>query len=203
MKRLSFFFFGTLLAVLVLGAGPAPAAPKAARDPGVNQRQDNQKSRIRQGVRSGELTRKEAKELREGQREIRKKEREYKSDGVLTGEERRDLHQDLNAQSREIRRAKHDDDKRPRADCDNPYRDTVWHKMNRKDRQRIARGIRSGEITNDELRNILESRRDLREEFRDYLEDGELSDEEAQAVRQGYHEWSKTLFSEMHDDEER
>lgn len=87
-----------------------PAA--AVRDPGVNARQHHQRDRIAQGVRSGELTKDEAKSLRAEQRAIRQEERQYKSDGVLTTDERKDLHQDLNAASRNIYNEKHDGQKR-------------------------------------------------------------------------------------------
>lgn len=87
--------------------------PRAAlRDPGVNQRQHNQGNRIVQGLRSGELTRDEAQVLRQEQRAIRHEEREYRSDGALTRDERKDLHQDLNEASRAIYGEKHDDERR-------------------------------------------------------------------------------------------
>ncbi|OGI45699.1 MAG: hypothetical protein A2637_07570 [Candidatus Muproteobacteria bacterium RIFCSPHIGHO2_01_FULL_65_16] len=82
------------------------------RDPGVNDRQTRQQERIGQGVRSGELTKEEAKDLAAEQRAIRKEERAYKSDGKLTGEERKDLHQDQNAASKDIYQEKHDAEKR-------------------------------------------------------------------------------------------
>jgi hypothetical protein len=82
--------------------------PAAVRDPGVNQRQHHQHDRIAQGVRSGSLTQDEAKGLREEQRSIRHEERQYKSDGALTRDERKDLHQDLNAASRNVYNEKHD-----------------------------------------------------------------------------------------------
>jgi hypothetical protein len=82
--------------------------PAAVRDPGVNGRQHNQQDRIVQGVRSGELTKGEAQGLRAEQRSIRQEERQYKSDGILTRDERRDLHQDLRAASRDIYSEKHD-----------------------------------------------------------------------------------------------
>ncbi len=86
--------------------------PAAVRDPGVNGRQHNQHDRIAQGVRSGSLTRDEAQGLRAEQRSIRQDERGYKSDGTLTRDERKDLHQDLNAASRSIYNEKHDSEMR-------------------------------------------------------------------------------------------
>jgi hypothetical protein len=82
--------------------------PAGARDPGVNARQHYQHDRIAQGVRSGSLTRDEAKGLRAEQRSIRQEERQYKSDGALTRDERKDLHRDLDAASRSIFSEKHD-----------------------------------------------------------------------------------------------
>ncbi|MEK6771573.1 MAG: hypothetical protein AABY62_08050 [Pseudomonadota bacterium] len=78
----------------------------------IDQRQHNQADRIKQGVRSGELTRDEARGLVKEQRDIRQTERQYKSDGVLTRDERRDLHQQQNQASRHIYQEKHDGEKR-------------------------------------------------------------------------------------------
>lgn len=105
----------TALPVLAQDAAPHARHSLKHRDPGINHRQNHQADRIRQGVRSGELTRAEAKDLREDRRDIRKQEREYKSDGHLSKAERKDLHQDMNALSKDIHAAKHDADKRPSA----------------------------------------------------------------------------------------
>lgn len=101
-----------LTITLMLSVFPAIAGPYATRDPGVSARQFNQHHRIGQGVRSGELTRGEVKGLAGEQRAIRQEKRQYKSDGVLTRSERRDLHQDQNAASRSIYQEKHDAEKR-------------------------------------------------------------------------------------------
>jgi hypothetical protein len=81
-------------------------------DPGVNQRQANQRARIEQGVASGELTAREAARLRAEQRAIKAEERAMKADGKLTLAERHKLQRDLNASSRHIHRQKHDAQKR-------------------------------------------------------------------------------------------
>jgi hypothetical protein len=96
----------TLTALTVLIATPALA--DGVRDPGVNTRQHNQQARIHEGVKSGELTRRETHRLREEQRDVRQLERAYKSDGTLTRAERTDLHHEQNQTSRNIRRQKHD-----------------------------------------------------------------------------------------------
>jgi hypothetical protein len=92
-----------MLSTLVISVAEA-----GTRDPGVNARQHRQHERIADGVKSGDLTRSEAHSLRSEQRAIRAEEREFKSDGVLTRGERRELHRDLNESSRDIHREKHD-----------------------------------------------------------------------------------------------
>ena len=98
--------------VAALSSFVVTAAFAGDRDPGVNKRQRHQHSRIAEGVKSGELTHSEAKSLRADQHAIRAEEAEFKSDGVLTRGERRELHRDLNESSRDIRREKHDSDTR-------------------------------------------------------------------------------------------
>ena len=102
----------TVAAIAALIAGYAPVSFAGERDPGVNARQHNQRARIHQGVRSGELTRRETRRVVERQRDIRQLERAYKSDGQLTRKERADLHHEQNQASRQIRRQKHDGQER-------------------------------------------------------------------------------------------
>jgi uncharacterized membrane protein YebE (DUF533 family) len=102
----------TLLSLLtflgVLGA-------QAQSTPIVDERQENQRDRIKQGVVSGELTRKEAAEAREDQRKVRRSERRAKADGEVTAKERARIHRKQNQASRELRRNKHDGQDRPKA----------------------------------------------------------------------------------------
>ena len=73
------------------------------------QRLDRQHARIKQGVRSGELTRKEAKLLRRQQRGIRQLLREFRDDGWLSKKERRILTKKLDRASRRIWEYKHNE----------------------------------------------------------------------------------------------
>lgn len=67
----------------------------------------SQHARIKQGVRSGELTRAEAVNLRNGQKEIRQEVKAAKADGVVTTAERKEIKQDQRQESRKIARKKH------------------------------------------------------------------------------------------------
>jgi len=71
------------------------------------QRLDRQNWRILQGVRSGELTRKEAKRLRKQHRRIARLEHRFGRNGHLNRYERGRLRRELNAASDRIYRLKH------------------------------------------------------------------------------------------------
>jgi hypothetical protein len=64
--------------------------------------------RIHQGVRSGQLTKDEARRLKQDEKEIRNMKKEVKADGTVTCEERQELQQKLNEESRVIYEEKHD-----------------------------------------------------------------------------------------------
>jgi Spy/CpxP family protein refolding chaperone len=68
--------------------------------------------RIRSGIRSGQITRDEARALRIQRRQIRQEQRAYRSDGTLTSAERRDLRHDRRAYDRLIRNERRDNDRR-------------------------------------------------------------------------------------------
>jgi hypothetical protein len=70
---------------------------------------NQQHAQIRQGIRSGELTKREARNLVSDQRNIHREIRSAKSDGVVTPIERKDIRQDRNQAGREIYRKKHND----------------------------------------------------------------------------------------------
>jgi hypothetical protein len=93
-----------------LGAGSG-----SNKVPGVRKRGRIQRHRIKDGLKSGELTKDEAKDLRQEGKAIREKVKDAKSDGVVTKEERKDLHKDLNDRSKSIYEKKHNDEKRPKA----------------------------------------------------------------------------------------
>lgn len=97
-----------LAATAVLTVASVLVTTASAGTPALDQRQQNQAQRIRQGVRSGELTRPETRRLVHGQRELRRDERAAKADGVVTARERAGLQHEANQQSRRIHRQKHD-----------------------------------------------------------------------------------------------
>jgi hypothetical protein len=97
---------GLMLALLtIVGAAQVYAAE---RERGFSGRQQFQQHRIQQGVRSGDLTRSETRNLQRGARDIAQTEQRFRADGRFTRGERHALNQDLNRQSRDIQRERHD-----------------------------------------------------------------------------------------------
>ena len=74
----------------------------------VDKREHIQRERIQQGVRSGELTRPEARRLRLEEARVRATEARAKRDGVVTPREHLQLNRRLNKTNRDIFRQKHD-----------------------------------------------------------------------------------------------
>ena len=74
----------------------------------INRMQAQQHRSIVRGVRSGELTSREARRLFGEQRAIQRQERAYLADGHLSRNERRDLYQDLRSANRRIYNETHD-----------------------------------------------------------------------------------------------
>ncbi|GAA4508932.1 hypothetical protein GCM10023172_41850 [Hymenobacter ginsengisoli] len=79
-----------------------------AQTPILNARERTERARIRQGVRSGELTRPEAARLRGREAGITAEKRAARADGNVTAGERRDIRRTENRASRAIHRQKHD-----------------------------------------------------------------------------------------------
>jgi len=93
----------SLVIAIAIASCPAltasAAAPPAAR-------QVKQQKRIHRGVKSGQITRREARKLGRQQRHIHRTKRRMKRDGKFTLRERRRLNRKQNRASRNIYRAK-------------------------------------------------------------------------------------------------
>jgi hypothetical protein len=108
MKNLQKLLLATSLTIACSGFA-------VAGTPGVDKREKNQKHRIVQGVKSGELTARETAKLVKGQKQLKHMERRAKADGVVTKKERIRLHHKANKESAKIKHNKHDKQKRPKA----------------------------------------------------------------------------------------
>ena len=75
--------------------------------PVIDKKQETQKNRIKDGIKSGSLTRKEARNLARRQKRIHDMEKNAAADGAITDEERRRIRRAQKRQSANILRKKH------------------------------------------------------------------------------------------------
>ena len=94
---------------LICGTAEAQDQPTPVKTPRVTHRQINQQARIKQGVKSGELTKGETRRLEREQAKIQYDKKEAKSDGKVTPQERKHLQREQNKASRDIYRLKHNE----------------------------------------------------------------------------------------------
>jgi hypothetical protein len=102
MKKLVLSLLTLSMAISTAAFADPPRTPRSDR------RQVAQQARIVSGVRSGELTRREAVRLEAGQAHVAKVENKVKADGAVSPEERARLQAAQNRQSRRIAAQKHD-----------------------------------------------------------------------------------------------
>lgn len=184
-------------------AGPSGQTGPGIRDPGVNQRQENQRDRIQQGIRSGQLTKDEVTSLKAEEKSIRQEEKAYKSDGVLTKDERKDLHQDLNQASKDIYAEKHDGDTQPGVKPAEPKplgtKDPGVNQRQSNQEQRIKEGVQSGELTRHEAHTLAEKEAHLAMMEKRLKSDGSLSAEDRARLQRRLDFLSKEIAREKHD----
>ena len=95
----------TMIALLIAALPATGLAQSTSR---IDERQANQQRRIDEGVKSGELTKKEAEGLQQGQRRIQRMEDKARTDGKITNEERQRIERAQDRESDRIRRETHD-----------------------------------------------------------------------------------------------
>jgi septal ring factor EnvC (AmiA/AmiB activator) len=107
MKRSAFFLVALLTVSVFFIAAIAYASD-------IDRRVAEMQQRIDQGVKSGELTRPEAQQLRLKLNKVRNDEARMKADGRLTKPEQDKLNRELDRLGQQIYREKRDLDRRPR-----------------------------------------------------------------------------------------
>ena len=95
------------LAVALIAACAAPAFAQNTATPKIDQRQINQEKRIDNGVKSGQLTAQETRNLDKREAKIEADKQAAKADGKVTMAERRHLRREENRASRAIYAKKH------------------------------------------------------------------------------------------------
>jgi hypothetical protein len=100
---------GLLGIMLIFGNVLAQGQTLSTKTPRITKKQVSQQARIKQGVKSGELTKKETAKLQMQQAKIKNDKQAAKSDGKVTSAERNEIRKEQRKASRHIYRAKHNE----------------------------------------------------------------------------------------------
>src|SRR5437588_1780913 len=133
-----------LLAMPVAAQSTTPSTPVTGQT--IQQRKENQQGRIVNGVKSGELTAGETVNLEKKESSLNQEERDMRKldNGKLTASDRATLNQQQNQVSKQIYQDKHN----ARVQNTNPKSETGKRQENQQDR--IAQGVKSGQLTPSE-----------------------------------------------------
>jgi hypothetical protein len=92
----------------VIAVFALPGVALAQSTPRIDKRQEVQDKRIEQGVKSGELNKKETARLEKGQQGVQKMEDKAVADGKVTNKEKAHIEHAQDKQSKHIYHQKHD-----------------------------------------------------------------------------------------------
>ncbi len=167
--------------------------------PAIDKKQANQKGRISQGIRSGQLTAREAARLGKQQRRIYREERRFKADGQFTRRERAKVHFDLAKSSRNIYRQKHDRQVRGH----HPAKKMGIHQRQKRQAHRIGQGVRSGALTARETVRLGKQQIHIQRQKRRFKSDGVLTKREQVRIQHRQNRASRSIYRLKHNKRKR
>jgi len=164
--------------------------------PTIQQRKKNQQDRIANGVQSGQLTAGETKNLENKEANLNKEERGMRAadNGKLTGADRAKLNHQQNGLSNDIYQDKHN--------AATAHYGNGEIGQRRKDQQdRIANGIRSGQLTPHEASNLEKKEQGVNREVKGMRQanGGKLTNSDRKAVNQQQNKLSKDIYDKKHN----
>jgi hypothetical protein len=185
------------LVALILPAAAQTSNPPAHPPATINQRKENQQDRIANGVASGQLTAGEAANLEKKESNLNKEEKLMRSEdgGKLTGTDRKVLNQQQNALSKQIYQDKHN----AAVQNTNPKSEVGKRAENQQDR--IAQGIKSGQLTAGEASNLERKEAGINREVRNdrAANGGKLTQQERAQVNRQQNRLSNQIYAKKHN----
>ena len=182
------------------GSSSTPAAPATtpapATKPTIAQRKENQQDRIAQGVKSGQLTAGETANLETKEAAING---ETKADraangGKLTSAEKTQINQQQNQMSKQIYDDKHNAAKQN-------YGNSEVGQRQKNQQQRIAQGIKSGQLTAGETAKLENQQKGINQQVKAdrAANGGKLTSGEKQQVNKEQNAASKNIYNKKHN----
>jgi hypothetical protein len=198
-KQLNSVFFTATLASLMLPAVAQTNQPAAdpAKPATINQRKENQQDRIANGVQSGQLTAGETANLEKKEATVNAEERDMRKldNGHLTASDRKTLNQQQNQLSKQIYQDKHNTP----VQNTNPKSEVGKRAENQQDR--IAQGIRSGQMTAGEAARVEKNEANINKEIRNdrAANGGKLTGAEKAQVNRQQNRESRQIYHTKHN----
>jgi hypothetical protein len=177
-------------------AQSSSSTPAAKPDPSIAQRKENQQDRIANGVKSGQLTAGETANLENKEAAINGEEKADKAanGGKLTGAERQQINKQQNQMSKQIYDDKHNAAKQN-------YGNSEVGQRQRNQQQRIANGIKSGQLTAGETAKLENQQRGINQQVKAdrAANGGKLTSGEKQQVNKEQNQASKNIHNKKHN----
>jgi hypothetical protein len=182
----------------------------------IDDRQENQENRIKQGEQSGKLTPQEAASLRQGQKHVEDLENKARADGKVTAEEREQIKHAQDEQSRRIRAQNRDANRNAATGGTNPNAATPavgtgvqsanrenTRRDDREERQenRIRQGEQSGQLTAQEAARLRKGQEHVRDLENKAEYDGKVTAEERAAIERAQDEQSRRIDAQLKDNQ--
>jgi len=162
----------------------------------IQQRKKNQQDRIANGVQSGQLTAGETKNLENKEANLNQEERQMRAgdNGKLTAADRAKLNRQQNHLSNDIYQDKHN------ANVAH-YGNGQIGQRRENQQDRIAQGIRSGQLTPREAGNLENKEQGVNREISGMRQanGGKLSKADKQVVNQQQNKLSKQIYNKKHN----
>ena len=162
----------------------------------IQQRKKNQQDRIANGVQSGQLTAGETKNLERKEANLNGEERQMRAtdNGKLTAADRAKLNGQQNRLSNQIYQDKHNANTAH-------YGNNRIGQRRENQQDRIAQGIRSGQLTPREAANLENKEQGVNREVRGMRQanGGKLSQADRRAVNQQQNKLSKQIYNKKHN----
>lgn len=180
------------LPVVAQNTNSAPVTGQTIQD-----RKENQQDRIGQGVQSGQLTAGEAANLEKKEATVNQEERDMRKldNGKLTTGDKKTLTQQQNQLSNQIYKDKHNS----AVQNTNPKSEVGKRAENQQDR--IAQGIKSGQLTAGESAHLESNEAKINKEVRNdrAANGGKLTAQERAQVNRQQNRTSRQIYRDKHN----
>jgi hypothetical protein len=191
------FILTAVMAGLMLPAAAQTSTTPAAAPATINQRKENQQDRIANGIQSGELTAGETKNLEKKESEVNQEERDMRKldNGHLTTADRATLNQQQNTLSKDIYKDKHNS----RVQNTDPKSEVGQRERNQQ--ERIAQGVKSGQLTAGETAHLEGREAAINKEVHNdrAANGGKLTSAERRQVNRQENRTSHAIYRDKHN----